>query len=158
MAGKTIDMSKLEQIILHRGSGTPLQTIARSLQLSCNTVTKYLRLIEVQKLPAAELLALPDNQLNTLLDDPDPHNQEPLALLIKWFPHFERELKKYRCHVLDPVGEYRRDYPDGFSYSQFCDHFEQYRLAGLRPFTLNMSREISYSWTSRVKSYPLLIR
>jgi hypothetical protein len=88
MAGKTINMSKLKQIILLRGSGTSLQTIAKSLQLSRNTVKKHLRLIEVKELPSAELLALPDNEPDALPDDPDPKDQERLASLIKWFPAF----------------------------------------------------------------------
>lgn len=129
MAGKTINMSKLKQIILLRGSGTPLQTIARSLQLSRNTVKKYLRLIEVKGLPANELLSLSDPALDALFDDPDPADQERLASLIKWFPHFEKELKRTGVTRWTLWGEYRRDHPDGFSYSRFCDHFKQYRIS-----------------------------
>lgn len=139
MAGKTINMSKLKQIILLRGSGTPLQAIARTLQLSRNTVKKYLRLIEVKGLPDSELLALSDPQLDALFEDPDPGDQERLADLIKWFPHLEKELKRTGVTRWILWGEYRQAHPNGFSYSRFCDHFKQYRVS--RAATLHFEYE-----------------
>jgi response regulator of citrate/malate metabolism len=50
MAGKTIIMSKLKQIIRLRRDRVPLQTIAKAVDTSRNTVKKYLRLIEVKGL------------------------------------------------------------------------------------------------------------
>ena len=46
MAGKTINMSKLKQIIRLRSDGIALQTIAKAVDISRNTVKKYIRLIE----------------------------------------------------------------------------------------------------------------
>ena len=43
MAGKTIIMSKLKQIIRLREGGVALQTIAKAVDISRNTVKKYLR-------------------------------------------------------------------------------------------------------------------
>ncbi len=38
MAGKTINMSKIKQVLRLRSNGTPLQTIAKAVQTSRNTV------------------------------------------------------------------------------------------------------------------------
>lgn len=56
MAGKTITMNKLKQIIRLRKEGVALQTIAKAVDISRNTVKKYLRLIEVKELSVEELL------------------------------------------------------------------------------------------------------
>ena len=61
MAGKTINMSKLKQIIRLRSDGIALQTIAKAVDISRNTVKKYIRLIEDRGLPTAHLIQMPDN-------------------------------------------------------------------------------------------------
>lgn len=76
MAGKTIVMSKLKQIIRLRNEDVAQQTIAKAVSISRNTVKKYLRLIEVKGLEVSSLLQMEDNALEALLDDPDPEDQE----------------------------------------------------------------------------------
>src|ERR1700744_723309 len=127
MAGKTIIMSKLKQIIRLRSEGIALQTIARAVSISRNTVKKYLRLIEVKGLDAASLLQMEDNALEALLDDPDPEEQERLAYLEELFPYFERELGRTGVTRWVLWGEYKQQYPAGFSYSRFCAHFSQWK-------------------------------
>jgi transposase len=127
MAGKTIIMSKLKQIIRLRNEGVALQTIARAVSISRNTVKKYLRLIEVKGLDTASLLQMEDNALEALLDDPDPEEQERLAFLEELFPYFERELTRTGVTRWVLWGEYKQQYPAGFSYSRFCAHFSQWK-------------------------------
>lgn len=127
MAGKTIIMSKLKQIIRLRNEGVALQTIARAVSISRNTVKKYLRLIEVKGLEAFSLLQMEDNALEALLDDPDPEDQERLGCLEELFPYFERELGRTGVTRWVLWGEYRQQYPSGFSYSRFCAHFSQWK-------------------------------
>jgi len=70
MAGKTITMSNLKQIIRLRRNGVSLQRISKDVGVSRNTVKK-LKLIEVKGLDYDEWLRLPDRQLTLLLSDPD---------------------------------------------------------------------------------------
>jgi transposase len=127
MAGKTIIMSKLKQIIRLRSEGIALQTIAKAVSISRNTVKKYLRLIEVKGLDPASLLQMEDNALEGLLDDPDPEEQERLGCLEELFPYFERELSRTGVTRWVLWGEYKQQYPSGFSYSRFCAHFSQWK-------------------------------
>lgn len=129
MAGKTIIMSKLKQIIRLRNDGIALQSIAKAIDISRNTVKKYLRLIEVKGLAAEQLLQLEDNELEALLEDPDPSDQQRLASLSAMFPYFEKELGRTGVTRWILWGEYKQRYPDGFSYSRFCDHFKQYKIS-----------------------------
>jgi transposase len=129
MAGKTIVMSKLKQIIRLRADGVALQTIAKAVNISRNTVKKYLRLIEVKELSAEALFAMEDTQLEALLADGDATDQERLTALTLFFPYMEGELKRVGVTRWILWGEYKQKHPDGFSYSRFCDHFKQYKIS-----------------------------
>ncbi|MGZ3852546.1 MAG: IS21 family transposase, partial [Flavisolibacter sp.] len=122
-------MSKLKQIIRLRSDGVPLQTIAKAVDTSRNTIKKYLRLIEVKGLDTAHLLQMEDHQIEALLADPDPQDEQRLAVLSAMFPYMEKELQRTGVTRWVLWGEYKALYPDGFSYSRFCDHFKQYRLS-----------------------------
>jgi hypothetical protein len=95
MAGKTIIMSKLKQVVRLRANGVALQAIAKAVALSRNTVKKYVRLIEVKGLNSAELLSMEDVALEALLFDPEPTEQLRAETLAAMFPYFEKELKRY---------------------------------------------------------------
>lgn len=129
MAGKTINMSIVKQILRLRSNGVQLQTIARAVKISRNTVKKYLRLIEVKQLSIEELLAMEDERLDALLHDPDPQDEQRYQTLEALFPFFAKELKRTGVNRWILWGEYRQQHPDGYSYSQFCDHFKQWSLS-----------------------------
>jgi len=129
MAGKTIIMSKLKQIIRLRGDGVALQTIAKAVDISRNTVKKYLRLIEIRELRREDLLQMSDEELEAMLTDPDPGDEQRLAALSAMFPYMETELGRTGVTRWILWGEYKQKHPDGFSYSRFCDHFKQYKIS-----------------------------
>jgi biotin operon repressor len=70
MAGKTIIMVKLKQIIRLKSNDVALQTISKAVGVSRNTVKKYLQLIQTKGYSFDELLAQEDEQLAKLLNDP----------------------------------------------------------------------------------------
>lgn len=139
MAGKTIIMSKVKQVIRLRSNGVALQTIAKAVGISRNTVKKYLRLIEVKKLDCDELLLMDDTLLDSSLQDPDPEDQARFESLSALFPYFERELPRPGVTRWVLWGEYKQLYPDGYSYSQFCDHFKQWKRS--HSATLHLEQE-----------------
>jgi transposase len=120
MAGKTITMSKLKQIIRLRGNGVSLQRISKGVGISRNTVKKYLKLIEVKGLDHDELLGMADEQLTLLLSDPDQISQERHKALKKLLPYLEKELQRTGVTRWILWGEYKQQHPDGYSYAHFC--------------------------------------
>jgi len=126
MAGKSIMMSKLKQILLQRSNGIGLQTISKTLDISRNTVKKYLRLIEVRGYNPAELLDMSDEALDALLDEPDEPAAARQTSLEELFPYFEQELERTGVNRSVLWGEYRLQYPDGYGYSQFCGRLKQW--------------------------------
>lgn len=126
MAGTTITMSRLKQIIRHRNHGMALQTISKTLGIARNTVKKYLQLIESRGLSHSELLKMEDGELNSLLAEPG-HTSDARFLDMKaFFPYMSEELKRTGVNRWNLWGEYKTKHPDGYSYSQFCDHFRQW--------------------------------
>ena len=127
MAGKTIIMSKVKQILQLRAGGVALQTIAKAVDASRNTVRKYLRLIEVKQLDPQQLLAMDDEALEALFLDPDPEDQARLQTLTSLFPYFDEELARTGVTRWVLWGEYKQRHPDGYNYSRFCDYYQQWR-------------------------------
>jgi transposase len=129
MAGKTIIMSKLKQVVRLRANGVALQAIAKAVALSRNTVKKYLRLIEIKGLNSDSLLQMEDEALEALLIDSGQCEQRRLESLVAMFPYFDKELKRVGVTRLVLWGEYRQLYPDGYSYSQVCDHYKTWKIS-----------------------------
>jgi transposase len=127
MAGQMITMTQLKQIIRLRNNGAALLTISKAVKISRNTVKKYLRLIEVKKLNTHDLLEMDDNALEALLQDPEPSDVARYQNLCDQFSYFEKELKRTGVTRWILWGEYKMKYPDGYSYSQFCDHFKAWK-------------------------------
>jgi hypothetical protein len=94
MAGKTITMSKIKQILLHRRAGAGMRTIGEAVGLSKNTVKKYLRLLEIQTISEEQALDMRDEELEALLTDPAESSASRQGLLETLFPYFEMELKR----------------------------------------------------------------
>lgn len=128
MAGKTITMSNLKQIIRHRDNGMALQTISKTLGIARNTVKKYLQLIDSKGFSYGELLSKSDEELDALLSDPDHTSEQRHRELSAFFPYMEPELKRTGVNRWVLWGEYRQKHPDGYSYSQFCESFRQWRI------------------------------
>jgi transposase len=129
MAGKTISMSKLKQIIRHRENHMALQAISKTVGISRNTVKKYLQLIAAKGHSYAELLEMEDFELDALLEDPDEVSVQRYQELEVLFPYFKKELSRTGVNRWLLWGEYKQKHPDGYSYSQFCDHYKQWGSA-----------------------------
>ena len=120
-------MSKLKHILRLRSNGVPLQTIAKASGLSRNTVKKYLRLIEIKQLEHEDLLKMDDAVLEALLNDPDRQDHARYQSLASLFGSIEKELSRTGVNRWVLWGEYRLLHPDGYSYSQFCDYYRQWK-------------------------------
>lgn len=103
MANRPIGMEVLEQIKLMNGLGIGKKTIARQLGISKNTVKEY-------------LCKEPD-------DGPLIENTSRLSELQSFFPYCKEELGRKGVTRQILWAEYRKNHPNGYGYSQFCEHF-----------------------------------
>ena len=130
MAGTTITMSKVKQILRLKSDGAGLQTIAKAVGISRNTVKKYVRLVEVKGYKIAELLDKEAEQIEALLSDPDQVSTQRYESLVALFPYMSKELKRVGVTRWILWGEYKDKHPDGYSYAHFCRYFRHWQTTG----------------------------
>jgi transposase len=106
MARRTIEMEVKKQISILQSLGYAKKAIARELGLSRNTVKSYLDVSEIN-----------DSECNSDTRKDDLQN---------FFPYCQSELPRKGVTRQILWGEYRIRYPDGYSYSQFCEYLKQY--------------------------------
>ena len=126
MAGIITNMSKVKQILRLHADGVSNRKIALSLGIYKETVNNYIQKIKNHEYDLDKLLSLEDPELERILFAGNPaYKQERFDEFKEKIPYFEKELKKRHVTRYLLWQEYRRDYPDGYSYSQFCYHLQQ---------------------------------
>ena len=130
MAGNTVVMSTIKQLIqLHR-QGFGKKPIGRMLEISKNTVKTYLAKIKASPLDLDKLLAMEDPELEAHLHAGNPaYKQTRYDLFKEMLPYLVRELSKTGVTKYLLWQEYCEKYSDFYSYSQFCFHLTQYLSA-----------------------------
>lgn len=116
MAAKSIKVEQLKLIRQLLSKGYSIKRIARDTGLARNTVRKYLARLEASnhKLTPA------------LQEDPFPRHTERHTRLIDHFAYAEDELKMDGVTRQRLWVEYKEAQDDGYNYSQYCYHFNEY--------------------------------
>ncbi len=127
MAAKPISMSIIKQIIRLKDQGEPILKIACSTGTSKNTVKKYLRFIRANNLIPEDILQMSDYEAEKLFYEQPKNRNSRYADLEKLFPYIEKELKRTGVTRMLLWGEYRQKHPEGYGYSQFCEHLYRWR-------------------------------
>lgn len=122
MSQKPVTMEQLKQILQLKNDGIAIREIARRIGISRNSVRKYLAQLDTcnENLTNKELA---EKAYNNDLLELNVHKQQQL------FQHFESaeaELMRTGVTRLLLWKEYLQDYPDGYGYSQYCYHLNQY--------------------------------
>lgn len=125
MAQKPIAMEQLKQILQLQQDGVGIREMARRVGISRNTVRKYLDLIVVNTDPAQ---SPDDKQLAAAAYNNDllAHDAQRLAQLIAHFQYARNELNKTGVTRQLLWQEYIDQHPDGYVYSHYCYHLNQY--------------------------------
>jgi len=127
MANKTIVMSKLRRILQLYSQGKSKLFISQYLELSRNTVDKYVLQYRLLDLPLEEVEKLTDTDLDKLFFVQATEALSPkLKVLYSFFPYMERELKKTGVTRHFMWQEYIAKYPDGIQRSQFSVHYNRW--------------------------------
>ncbi len=127
-------MHQIRRIIELHGQGRGIREIQRLTGLSRNTIRDYLRRIQESSLSVQELLALDDASLGPFVyvdtiekgsagRTPDTRYESFESLL----NYYSSELQKRGVTRQLLWNEYRKDNPEGYSYSQFCEYLLRYR-------------------------------
>lgn len=107
-------------------SGVSKRSIAEQLSISRNTVKKYIFYVKRTGLSYEEILSLDDNTINELLTDEPKKKKVKFDELVDMFPSFEKELRRVGVNRWVLWEEYKQKHPGGYSYTQFCYHYQQW--------------------------------
>lgn len=130
MANNTISMNKIRQILRLYDQGKSKLTIAGYLDLSRTTIRKYITAFDTCDLSFKQVDALEDRELEDLfgkIQEKSKYRSQRLQALQRCFPRIEKELKRTGVTRLLLWEDYMKEFPDGYRYTQFCRHFNDWQ-------------------------------
>lgn len=123
-------MKKIREIIRFRETTNMSdRKIARALNISRPVVAQYLKDFNASGLTYEETKDIPDSRFLALFEKQRNKRCSKYEDISKLFPYFVMELKKTGVTLMILWNEYQKEHPDGYSYSQFCYHFQVWRNA-----------------------------
>lgn len=130
-------MHQIRRIIELQNEGRSIRETERLTGLSRNTIREYLLRISVSGLSSAQLLSLDDESLAPIVYVEDSERNRSgrrtdgrYTSFEKQVEHFISELRKRGVTRYLLWEEYRKENPDGYAYSQFCEHLSRYIKRG----------------------------
>lgn len=126
MAQKPIIMEQLKQILQLQEDGVGIREMARRAGISRNSVRKYLSLLAASSSLKEEITddkTLADTAYGS---DCIVHDTQRLQQLVTHFQYAGAELGKTGVTRQLLWQEYIQQHPDGYVYSHYCYHFNQY--------------------------------
>jgi len=129
MANKSISMIQVRRIIQLKAEGKSKLKISESLHIHRATLDNYLFKLEATGKSFSELLQCNDNQLSTLVfkETSVPKADKRLMELNIHMAYFREELSRPGVTRKTLWEEYHEANPESYSYTQFCEHFANYR-------------------------------
>ncbi len=136
MAGRTVQMRQLKQVLQLHDQGHSNKSIVRITGLSKNTVKKYLRHLNIllkkdKKLTVRDLIKLEDPILEGVFHPGNPAyktDDQQYNALTERIPAYLKELEKTGVTKRLLWEEYIQEIPKGYKYTQFCFHLRQHSL------------------------------
>lgn len=126
--GKIKRMDQIRMILeTYVATDRNIKATARRLQISKNTVRRYIRLGLEKYSSIYKLLSLPEQEFVKIFypETSQKEESERLKYFKEKIPYYIKELRKTGVtrHLL--WEEYRLEQPQGYSYTQFCEHFSR---------------------------------
>jgi len=125
MSQRRISMKKIREIMrLYEQSKLSQRQISQALGISRPVVNDYIIKIRTSGLTYEEIEKMPDETLLEILQSNKATDDKRYEALQSKFIYFTKELKRLGVTRQILWEEYIQENPDGYSYSQFCYHFQ----------------------------------
>jgi len=126
MSRKKLSMRKIGEVARLKAAGLGIRPIARSCNIARSTVKDYLDRLEAACLSWPFPPDLTEEALNArLFSRPESRGPDPNRPVPEW-PYIHKELRRKGVTKQLLWEEYRETYPDGYGYSQFCEHYRRW--------------------------------
>jgi transposase len=127
MANKPIEMKKLKAALRLHFKDRGKRAIAQACGISKNTVKKYIQVYYRLGVSWEELEKLNDKELSTLfVQAAERPPNDKLEQLYAFFPYVQKELRKTGVTRRLLWEEYRKQHPQGYMQTQFCEHYRRW--------------------------------
>lgn len=128
MANKSISMIQVRRIVQLKAEGLSKLKISGSLHIHRATLDNYLSKLIASGKSFPELLECNDKQLMALVygDLASPKADDRIDDLKKHLDYFKSELSRVGVTRKILWEEYQLAYPEGYGYTQFCEHFARH--------------------------------
>lgn len=127
MANNPIDMSKVRKVLKMNFQGKSKSFISNYLQLSRNTVKKYINLCNILGLDQEYISRKSDEELEAIfVKDNEVKVSKKLQQAFSFFPAMEKELKKAGVTKAQQWEKYIAKHPDGYRLSQFKQYYNRW--------------------------------
>ena len=127
MANKTIDMSKIRQILRFFTQGKSKVYISQQTGASRNTVKRYIRKFLQEKLIYEDLAGMQDADLEVMFGSSQPADLgERHDELQRLLPDMEKRFKQRGVTIYLLWQQYRQQYPNGYGHTQFHGYFTSF--------------------------------
>ena len=127
MANKTIDMSRIRQIIRLYTQGTSKKKISTLTASSRNTVKKYIGKFIQERLTYEDVEAMSDYALDLLFSvEPPPPKDERYEELQRLLPGIEKQMKRKGMNITLQWEQYQSTHPNGYAAAQFYKHYRNF--------------------------------
>ena len=130
MPNRRLSVRKTKEILrLKYDCGISDREISRSCQVSRSTVADYLRRACAAKLTWSEISVLTETELQNRLF-PTEHIPNTVKRPPPDYEYIYNQLRTYRKFnlTLNQLWlEYKDHHPDGYQYTQFCEHYQRWR-------------------------------
>ena len=151
-------MSKLKELIRLHKEQVSNRKIGRMLGMDKKTVGKYVKLVDKDPIGLDGLLKLEDPVLEHRYTGGNAaYSEKRFQDLAGRLEYITKELGKTGVTMYLLWEEYRKDFPNGYSYTQFCFHVGQHLKAHHLSYVMKENREggkeIFFDFTGQKLSY-----
>jgi transposase len=127
MANKTIDMSRIRQLIRLYTQGTSKKQISVLTSSSRNTVKKYISKFIQERLTYEGIEGMSDYALDLLFSvEPPPSKDERYEELQSLLPGIEKQMKRKGMNITLQWEQYLAVHPNGYGVAQFYKHYRDF--------------------------------
>lgn len=120
-------VNKLKELVKLNDKNLDKTLISSALGISRPTLYQYLTIIKNLNIAYTDIKSLKDSEIKELFGIDKIVIPDKYKTLSEKFPYFLSELSKTGVTLTLLWEEYKKDYPDGYGYSQFCEHFSRWK-------------------------------
>lgn len=130
MAKRKTSMKKIRDIVrLSEEAGLSNRKIEQVLGISRPVIAQYVSDLKSANLKYTDIKDMPDDTLLEIIRGNKKENKEKYGKLASKFEYYGKELKRTGVTLQLLWEEYKTEDADGYSYSQFCYHYQVWKEA-----------------------------